>query len=319
MEFAFMVSFIIAFILTYTWGVLGISLGYHRGLSHRSFKLPRWLDYFFVIGGYLVFEGAPIFWVASHRLHHRYSDHEGDPHSPRDGLWHSMVGWMSKPVVVITEDQYKVICPDLFRDPFYKFLHAGGGGRDGYLCLAVNVVFRLALLAFFGPWALAGNVIASALAFLAPVWVNSICHLPQFGYQTYSNTNDLSRNVWFVALASFGEGWHNNHHAFPQSARHGLTPTEFDFSYSVLLLFKALGLARDIRLPKDKASTSLPPENTLERDGLKASVDDVPATMSPIVPKSATLQTPNMVSEEDAAAVQTQETTKEEQAVLSKR
>jgi len=245
--------FLLAFVLSYTWGVLGISLGYHRGLSHRSFKLPRLLEYFFVTGGYLVFEGGPIFWVASHRLHHRYSDEPGkDPHTPKDGNWHAFLGWMSKPVVIIEEDQYKVICPDLFRDPYYRFLHAGGGGRDGYLCLAINVVFRLGILALFGPWAFAGNILGSIGAFIAPLLVNSICHMPKFGYQNYPTT-DLSQNVWFVALASFGEGWHNNHHKFPQSARHGLKPIEFDFSWCVLSVLKPLGLVKNIRLPKDPA------------------------------------------------------------------
>ncbi len=204
-------------------------------------------------GGYLVFEGGPIFWVASHRLHHRYSDEPGkDPHTPKDGVWHAFLGWMSKPIVTISEDQYKVICPDLFKDPYYRLLHAGGGGRDGYLCLVVNVVFRLAILAFFGPWAFAGNILGSIGAFIAPLLVNSICHMPKFGYQNYA-TPDLSQNVWFVALASFGEGWHNNHHKFPQSARHGLKPIEFDFSWCVLIVLKAFGLVKNIRLPKDPA------------------------------------------------------------------
>ncbi len=245
--------FLIAFVLSYTYGVLGISIGYHRGLSHRSFKLPRLLEYFFVMGGYLVFEGGPIFWVASHRLHHRYSDEPGkDPHTPLDGAWHSFLGWMSKPVVKISEDQYRLIVPDLYRDPFYRFLHAGGGNNDGYLCLAINVALRLAILAAFGPWALLGNVLGSVGAFIAPLLVNSICHMPRYGYQNYK-TNDLSQNVWFVAIASFGEGWHNNHHKFPQSARHGLRPIEYDFSWSVLSLLKLFGLVQNIRLPRETA------------------------------------------------------------------
>lgn len=250
-----MLEFITAFVIAYGWGVLGISLGYHRGLSHRSFKLPLPLEYFFVIGAYLVFEGGPIFWVASHRIHHRYSDLPGDPHSPKDGVWHSILGWMTKPVVNITEEQYRQIVPDLYRDPFYNWLHAGGNGRDGYLCLAINVVFRLALLAVFGPWALLGNMLGSVGAFIAPLMVNSICHIPRFGYQNFKTT-DLSQNVWFVALASFGEGWHNNHHEFPQSARHGMKPWEFDFSYSVLSLLEKIGIARNVRLPKIALGTT---------------------------------------------------------------
>jgi stearoyl-CoA desaturase (delta-9 desaturase) len=245
-----MFLFLVAFVLTYTWGVLGISLGYHRGLTHRSFKMNRWLEYFFVIGAYLVFEGGPIFWVASHRLHHRYSDLPGDPHSPRDGFWHAFLGWMSKPIVIINEEQYKTVCPDLYRDPLYVLLHAGGGGRDGWLCLAINVVFRIGLLLAFGPAVFFGNVLASAAAFVAPLLVNSVCHLTRFGYQNFP-TSDLSRNVWFVALLSFGEGWHNNHHEYPVSARHGMRADEFDFSYLVLKLLTRFGGARDIRVPKD--------------------------------------------------------------------
>jgi stearoyl-CoA desaturase (delta-9 desaturase) len=250
-----MVPFIVAFVLAYGWGVLGISLGYHRGLSHRSFRLPRLLEYFFVLGGYLVFEGGPIFWVGSHRMHHRYSDMPGDPHSPKDGIWHSILGWMSKPTVIITEEQYRTICPDLYKDPLYLFLHAGGGNRDGYMCLTINVLYRVVLLALFGPYFLIGNLLGSAGAFCAPLMVNSICHLPAFGYQNFKTT-DLSRNVWFVALASFGEGWHNNHHEYPQSARHGMKPWEFDFSYCVLSVLEALGIARNIRLPKIALGTT---------------------------------------------------------------
>jgi len=292
--------FLWSLVLSYTWGVLGISLGYHRGLSHRSFKLPRPLEYFFVTGGYLVFEGGPIFWVASHRLHHRYSDEPGkDPHTPLDGVWHSILGWMSKPVVIIEEDQYKVICPDLFRDPYYRFLHVGGGGRDGYLCLAINVVFRLAILAFFGPWAFAGNILGSIGAFMAPLMVNSICHLQQFGYRNYE-TPELSRNVWFVAMASFGEGWHNNHHKFPQSARHGLKPSEFDFSWCVLSVLKPLGLVKNIRLPKDPALAG----TNAEGANVKTRYQTIPPAVQANVPAAAE-NTPE--AHENASAVHEKE------------
>jgi fatty-acid desaturase len=266
-----MFLFIVAFVLSYTWGVLGISLGYHRGLSHRSFKLPLLLEYFFVIGGYLVFEGGPIFWVASHRLHHRYSDLPGDPHSPNDGSWHAFLGWMSKPVVNITEEQYKTIVPDLFKDPFYRFLHAGGSGRDGYLCLAINVVLRIALLVAFGPYVFVGNLLGSAGAFVAPLLVNSVCHMKRFGYRNFETT-DLSRNVWFVALASFGEGWHNNHHEYPQSARHGMKPLEFDFSWLVLQVLTLFGAARNIRLPKDGVLIGFGSEEAIESGEAKEPV-----------------------------------------------
>src|SRR5471030_864138 len=97
-----MVTFVVAFLLFFVFHSQGITLGYHRLLSHRSLKVPKWLEYLIVSGAYLSIEGAPIFWVTTHRLHHRYSDHDGDPHSPRDGLFHSFISWMWKPVVLIS-------------------------------------------------------------------------------------------------------------------------------------------------------------------------------------------------------------------------
>lgn len=244
--------FLLAFALSYLYHGLGITLGYHRLLSHRSFKVPVWFEYFLVSGAYLSLEGAPIFWVTTHRLHHRYSDHKGDPHSPKDGFWYAFLGWMFRPLVTITNVEQQKTSPDLFRDPLYRFLHFGGRGLDGLMCLLFVIVFRLIIWLVAGPTVLAGSLAGMALAFISPLMVNSFCHIPCFGYRTFP-ISDQSRNVWFVAFTSFGEGWHNNHHAIPQSARHGLKKWEFDLSWIVIKLLAYFGIASDIKLPKAAA------------------------------------------------------------------
>lgn len=251
-----MTSFLVAFFIFYLYHTLGITLGYHRLLSHRSLQLPKWLEYLIVSGGYLSFEGAPIFWVTTHRLHHRYSDHAGDPHAPRDGIWHAFIAWMWDRTVVITAEESRQIAPDLYRDPIYKFLHCRHTHWDGMLCLFLGILYRASILLLMGPVVLAANLAATFMAFLGPLLVNTIAHLRRFGYETYP-CGDNSRNVWFVAMLSLGEGWHNNHHAFPQSARHGLTRTEFDPTWVVVCLLRTLGLAKHIRLPKNQCHLAL--------------------------------------------------------------
>jgi fatty-acid desaturase len=247
-----MESFIVWFFAFYIYHALGITLGYHRLLSHRSLKIPLWLEYLVISGGYLSFEGSPIFWVATHRLHHRYSDRPGDPHSPLDGLWHAFISWMWKPTVIITAEESRKIVPDLYRDPVYRALHCGHGNWEGPLCLALGILFRLVIYFAFGPVVLCANLLGTAIAFVGPLLVNTVAHLKQFGYQTYES-RDGSRNVWFVALVALGEGWHNNHHAFPQSARHGLKTIEIDFTWIAIKTLQLLGLATHIRLPNAEA------------------------------------------------------------------
>jgi len=252
----FIITFLISFALFYYYHALGITLGYHRLLSHRSLVIPKWLEYLVVSGAYFSFEGAPIFWVSTHRLHHRYSDHKGDPHSPQDGLWHSFISWMWAPKVIISAEESKQIVPDLYRDPIYNFLNCRHSKLDGHLCLVIGILFRVAIYWAFGFWALMGNLAATAIAFTGPLLVNSIGHMRQFGYETYP-CDDNSRNVWFVAALSLGEGWHNNHHAFPQSARHGLLKKEIDPTWLTICLLEKLKIAHSIRLPKSEMKVNL--------------------------------------------------------------
>lgn len=252
-----METFLLAFLVFYWYHTSGITIGYHRLLSHKSLRLPKWLEYLIVSGGYLALEGSPIFWVTTHRLHHRYSDQNGDPHSPMDGLWHAFISWMWKPKVLISAEESRRIAPDLYRDPVYNFLHCRHTHFDGVLCLVFAAIYRLLIYVLFGPVVLAANLCATFFAFLGPLLVNSVGHMRRFGYQTY-DAGDDSRNVWFVAMLSLGEGWHNNHHAFPQSARHGLKTLEIDPSWMAICLLKFLGLAKDIRLPKKALHLHVP-------------------------------------------------------------
>lgn len=248
--------FCTVFLAAFMYHALGITLGYHRLLSHRSFQVPKWLEYILVSGGYLSCEGSPIFWVATHRLHHRYSDEPGaDPHTPLDGRWHAFVGWMYKPKVLITPEDSRRLVPDLYKDPLYRFLHVGHSNFAGPLCLAISILYRVGIYALFGPVVFWAELCASLCAFVAPLIVNLFCHLPALGYATFKSGDD-SRNVGIVALLSMGEGWHNNHHAFPSSARFGLLPREFDMSWQVLQLLSKIGLAKQIRSVTQKEMTN---------------------------------------------------------------
>jgi stearoyl-CoA desaturase (delta-9 desaturase) len=220
---------------------LGISMGYHRLHTHRSYRVPKPLDYFFAICGTLTLEGGPIFWVATHRIHHQKSDQPGDPHSPRDGAWWSHVGWImfGKTAHNNTKAMAKY-APDLAKDPFYVHL-------NNYHWVPITAL-GLALLAFGGlPLMLWAVCLRVVLGLHCTWFVNSVTHM--WGGRRF-NTRDDSRNNWWVALLTFGEGWHNNHHAHPTSARHGLAWYEFDWSWQQIKLLKYLGIAKSVRVVK---------------------------------------------------------------------
>ena len=215
-------------------------MGYHRLLTHRAFKCPRAVDYALAVLGSQSLQGGPIEWVAHHRQHHQYPDQEGDPHGADRGFWWShmlWIFWMSSPQCwEATLERYT---PDLLRVPFYHFL-----GRM-YLWLAILVG---ALLYLWGGWPFVvwGMCVRQVLTYHSTWLVNSASH--SFGYTNFP-IDDLSTNCWWVALVAYGEGWHNNHHAFPTSARHGMRSWEIDPAYGFIRLLKAVGLAWDLRLP----------------------------------------------------------------------
>jgi len=219
-------------------------VGYHRLLTHRSFKCPKFLEYAMAIAGSLSLQGGPIEWVALHRKHHQHSDHDGDPHNANDGFWWSHMLWV---LHIPTQEMWGSIraryTPDLQKQRFYRGLERVH--MLGSLVLAV-------VLYFMGgwPWVVWGVCVRLVSTYHITWFVNSASHT--WGYKNFK-INDLSTNCWWVALLSYGEGWHNNHHAFPTSARHGMKPWEIDFSYYFIKMLKWVGLAWEVHVPSTDA------------------------------------------------------------------
>lgn len=216
---------------------LGISMGYHRLLTHRSYKTPRLLEYFFAVCGTLTLEGGPISWVATHRIHHQNSDRPGDPHSPQEGAWWAHAGW-----ILFGEANHSntrkmsKYAPDLAKDRLYVWLN------DYHWVPMVVLAILLYSIAGF-PLVLWGICLRVVFGLHATWLVNSATHM--WGSRRFA-THDDSRNNWWVASITFGEGWHNNHHAHPTSARHGLAWYEFDPSWILITILKRLRLARSV-------------------------------------------------------------------------
>ena len=231
--------FAVAVVLYYIATGLGISMGYHRLHTHRSYKVPLWLDYFFAVCGTLTLEGGPIFWVATHRIHHQNSDGPGDPHSPRDGAFWSHVGW-----ILFGETNHNNTrlmsryAPDLAKFRFHVWL-------NNYHWTPILVLTAILYIAGGLPMVLWGNCLRIVFGLHATWLVNSATHM--WGARRFA-TRDDSRNNWWVALISFGEGWHNNHHAHPTSARHGLAWYEFDPSWLLIKVLKVTGIAKSIHV-----------------------------------------------------------------------
>jgi len=235
---------VVAVVLCNLTGGIGLSLGFHRMLTHQSIRVPRWLNYTIATLGTLGMEGGPITWVAVHRRHHATSDHDGDPHDGSRGLRWSHLEWMYKPNDARpTQDEMTRLTPDLSSVPYYRFLERTN--------LYWQIGMGLTLLLIGGwSWVIWGMFVRVVFTIHVTGLVNSVAH--NFGYQTY-RTGDRSRNNWWVALLTWGDGWHNNHHAFPASARHGLRWYEFDSTWLAICVLKALGLARDVRIPSAAA------------------------------------------------------------------
>ena len=231
----------------------GIGMGYHRLHTHRAYTVPKAIDYLFAVCGSMTLQGGPIFWTATHRIHHQRSDKPGDPHTPRDGKWWSHMLWtiFGEEMHSNTEVMGKY-APDLMKDRFYRVLNSWHW--------VPLVVLGLVLLAVGGlPWLLWGVFLRVTVGLHCTWLVNSATHL--WGRRRFQTTDD-SRNNWWVALLTFGEGWHNNHHAYPRSARHGLVWRELDISWLQIRLLAALGIAKDLQIPTavQIANKSLPLE-----------------------------------------------------------
>ncbi len=239
----------------YAFTALGITVGFHRLLTHQSFRAPTAVRVLFAVAGSMAIQGSVIDWVATHRRHHAYSDRAGDPHSPHvdmqggrygllKGLWYGHMGWMFSPDATVQ----KAWAPDLLRDEPIR---------------RVSAAFPALLVATFALPALLGGLITGSIAgaVSALIWaglvrmfvlhhvtwsINSICHV--FGTRPFES-HDEARNNPVMALLGFGEGWHNGHHAFPASARHGIRWWEFDASWLVIRGLSLLGLASNVKSP----------------------------------------------------------------------
>ena len=231
----------VALVLYWVAGCLGIGMCYHRLLTHRGYKCPKWLEYFLTICATLALEGGPIFWVATHRVHHQLSDKPGDPHSPRDGGFWAHMGWILMGKTFHNKStELLAYVPDLRKDKFHLWI-------SEYHWVPM-VVLGAILWALGGLPVLLWGIFLRTVFLLHATWfVNSGTHM--WGSQRFA-TGDDSRNLWWVAYLSFGEGWHNNHHAHPQSARHGLAWYEFDVAWYGIRTLEKLGLIRDVKLPK---------------------------------------------------------------------
>jgi stearoyl-CoA desaturase (Delta-9 desaturase) len=244
---------LLVFTVTYLLFGFGITVGFHRLLTHGSFKTHRWVRLTWAVLGSAAVEGPVIEWVATHRKHHRFSDEEGDPHSPHvgrasgfrgalSGLFYAHIGWVFRDAEVADENRY---AKDLMADPAMRWVD-----RLFFLWVLIGLAFPFAL-----GWALTGTVVGGLTGMLwggavrifvlhhVTFSVNSLCHF--FGRQPFP-TGDESRNLAWLALPTMGESWHNNHHAFPTSARHGLRRWELDGSGAVIWALEKLGLAWDV-------------------------------------------------------------------------
>jgi fatty-acid desaturase len=238
-------AFAVCMILLFTISPLGVTLTYHRLLTHRSFKVPKWLEYILATIGALSAQGSPLLWVAEHRIHHKYSDTPNDPHSPRDGFFHSHIGHLFYVKDHHCEKVMIRYVPDLNKQAYYRFLHK-------YNVLIALSALPLLYLAGGWPFLLWGGFMRVTLMLHFTWFVNSATHT--WGYRNYE-TRDQSRNIWWVALLSAGEGWHNNHHAQPNSAAHGQKWWEFDLTYRIIRGLRFLGLATDVITPITATST----------------------------------------------------------------
>jgi fatty-acid desaturase len=233
-------NFFVALFLLWMCTGLGISMGYHRLHTHRGYKCPLWLEYFFSICGALTLEGGPLFWVAVHRLHHQKSDQPGDPHSPREGAFWSHMGWI---IMGLGHDNQRIMdkyAPDLGKHAFYRWLNKWHW--------VPTIFLALILLAIGGPsMVLWGGMLRITVGLHATWLINSATHM--FGTRRFE-TRDDSRNSFLIAQLTFGEGWHNNHHANPVSVRHGLKWYELDHSWILVNILKFAGLAWDLKVAK---------------------------------------------------------------------
>lgn len=244
---------LIIMVVMYLVTAVGITVGYHRLLTHRSFATPKAMEYLFAILGSMAVQGPPLAWVADHRKHHAHTDVEGDPHSPHvghgegvmsvfKGLWHAHTGWLFSEQ---GRADWRRYAPDLYEDSGMRVISR----NFGLLVLLSLVIPTVAGGLISSSWtgALTGLIWGGLVRifFVHHVtWsVNSVCHF--FGSRRF-DIDDHSTNVFWLAIPSLGESWHHNHHAFPRSASHGLRRREIDPSAMIIAALERVGLARNV-------------------------------------------------------------------------
>jgi stearoyl-CoA desaturase (delta-9 desaturase) len=237
----------------YLLTAIGITVGYHRLLTHRSFQTSKPVEYAFAILGSMAVQGPVISWVADHRKHHAHTDREGDPHSPHvghgdgvsgvfAGLWHAHTGWLLSSQ---GRADWRRHAPDLYEDPRMRLISR----HFGWLTLAGLAIPALAGYLVSGSAAgaltglLWGGLVRVFFVHHVTWSVNSVCHF--LGSRRF-DTDDRSTNVFWLAVPSLGESWHHNHHAFPRSAVHGLRKWEVDPSGLIIAAMERLGVARNV-------------------------------------------------------------------------
>jgi stearoyl-CoA desaturase (delta-9 desaturase) len=238
-------ALVVALVFHWITGGVGVCLGFHRLLTHGSFKTYRPVKLGLAFIGGLAGEGCALDWVATHRKHHALSDQEGDPHSPRDGAWWSHTWWLSRSMYGKSWGPYiQRWVPDLAKDPAMKWLAYAAIPSHFALGLTMFGIGYAIDGAFLG-WSLVfwGMFVRLVLVLHSTWFVNSASHM--WGYRNYETTDD-SRNNWWVALVTYGEGWHNNHHAYPRMANHGHKWWEIDVTFRTIRLMETLGLAWDV-------------------------------------------------------------------------
>ena len=234
-------------VMYFLTGCIGITFSFHRQLSHKSFVTPKWLEYAAAYCGVLAVQGDPIEWVSSHRHHHAQCDTPADPHTPYEGFWWSHMGWLLDNQATLERVADRNNAQDMAGQPFYRFIAA---------TYPLHVVASAAALFALGglPWLVWGFCVRTVWVYHITWLVNSAAHC--WGSQPFA-TGDLSRNNGVVAALAFGEGWHNNHHAFEFSARHGLEWWQFDTTWLVIRTLQSLGLATKVKLPTDAQKARL--------------------------------------------------------------
>lgn len=242
----------LAFVTYFVTGCMGITFSFHRQLSHRAFVTPKWLEYFMAYCASLAIQGDPLTWVSDHRYHHLHTDTPLDPHSPYEGFWWSHMGWMFDEEAHDQRVPSKNNASDMQKQPFYKHM-------ERFYFFHVLLKFALMYAIAGVPGMVWGGAVATVFLWHVTFCVNSASHV--WGKMPF-RTGDLSRNNWWVGILAFGEGWHNNHHAFEFSARHGLLKNQFDITWYMIRGLQKIGLAKNVKLPSQAQIDRLTPEGT---------------------------------------------------------